>query len=243
MNRNHNQPDRRFFTLVELLVVIAIIAILMTILLPALRKSLDLGKKSACANKMKQLTAATIFYANDYDEYMPRVLGPSPWIFALRPYLGLKESTEPGADLYPEIYECPSHPHVWKFNPADPKILNYTEPSYGGNCHLLIYSFTSGPHPNWVNNPAIGYTKLPKIRRPSEKIIFGESKSKYEGNADRGECLMRDSSDPNRYAQARHLNSGNLSFADGAVKSYRADDLFNMQNSLAQMYIYCYPYE
>jgi len=53
------------FTLVELLVVISIIALLMAILLPALNRAREQGKRSVCLNYQKQLTAAWMMYADD----------------------------------------------------------------------------------------------------------------------------------------------------------------------------------
>jgi prepilin-type N-terminal cleavage/methylation domain-containing protein/prepilin-type processing-associated H-X9-DG protein len=56
------------FTLIELLVVIAIIAILMAILMPALNRAKEQGKRAACLNNLKQLTMAWIMYADDNDD-------------------------------------------------------------------------------------------------------------------------------------------------------------------------------
>jgi len=59
---------QRGFTLVELLVVIAIIALLMAILMPALNRAREQGKRAACLNNCKQLTLAWGLYADDNDD-------------------------------------------------------------------------------------------------------------------------------------------------------------------------------
>jgi prepilin-type N-terminal cleavage/methylation domain-containing protein len=59
------------FTLVELLVVISIIALLMGILLPALSRAREIGKRAVCQNQMKQLAIAWYMYCDDNSEKLP----------------------------------------------------------------------------------------------------------------------------------------------------------------------------
>src|SRR5690348_13951908 len=108
------------FTLVELLVTIAIIAILATLLLPALHRAQESGRLSLCKSNLKQISLGVGMYVQDTG-YYPKFYfvknGPgvtdhiARWDQAIEPYTMSRWTNQ--------LYKCPSYKGVTESNPND----------------------------------------------------------------------------------------------------------------------------
>lgn len=74
------------FTLIELLVVIAIIAVLASLLLPALRSARQRAEVTACKGQLRQFYLALAAYATDYDTWYPPVLQSNQMYFGAKDF-------------------------------------------------------------------------------------------------------------------------------------------------------------
>ena len=90
------------FTLIERLVVIAIIAILASLLFPAIARAKDKGKTTSCASNERQLIMALTMYEQD-QRFYPATWPAPIWYMQLQPYLG-RSATNKGEG----VFVCPS---------------------------------------------------------------------------------------------------------------------------------------
>ncbi len=133
---NLNRRRRQIFTLIELLVVIAIIAILASLLLPALGKARDLAKRSVCASNQKQMLLAVCSYASDSNEYYQPQSG-HPGQYGVLSY-----STAPIWEyVNRRVTECPTMAKAYDTTWIKTAIVcgDTAFPSYGCACHASTF--------------------------------------------------------------------------------------------------------
>jgi len=170
-----------FFTLVELLVVIAIIAILSGLLLPALKKAKDTGKRIACASNQKQIFLAWFSYEQDF-EYRPMALSPSKTIgghvYDLGGYwqrqlvIGGYVKMDKFMDIYGQIANAdypkingPSAVGAYSCPAQEDDGLYWAAAHYGLNTYM-------GDMDPLIDNPR--WENLGMIKYPTNVLLFGD---------------------------------------------------------------------
>ena len=163
---------RKFFTLIELLVVISIIAILASLLLPALQKAKGSAKTLQCANSQKNIGFAVNSYSEDYNGWLPASLDYSnaysvAW-YQLRWYIAPSGSNI-NYDAADRIVKtgCPTYPAG---------IAKYWGFCYSYNAYLGIYN-ASGSQTSLGWYASYPRTKISRIQNPSGKIIASDTKN------------------------------------------------------------------
>ena len=166
LGSRETQP--RKFTLIELLVVIAIIAILASLLLPALKGAREKALQANCQAHMKQVCMAVSMYIDDNDDWVPKEIGTygtTPWIFWPHQLIQYVE--------FWDIFQCPANPYSKGVNEVYWGMNYPLHPTMSLGC--CFWKNTPAP-------PAVPYiTRMRQVQNPHAKFLVGDSNHEAVG--------------------------------------------------------------
>jgi prepilin-type N-terminal cleavage/methylation domain-containing protein/prepilin-type processing-associated H-X9-DG protein len=232
-------PNRRKgFTLIELLVVIAIIAILAAILFPVFARARENARRASCQSNLKQIGLGIMQYTQDYDEILPGEWTGNDnesnntdrwkWMDSVFPYIKSEQ-----------IFVCPSDTenrrYIYNKNLPSGLHVNY------GSYYVNAYYGAGGGGPRWTN--------LSRVQAPATTIWALDGQPRWNGDpqayrmcfnsAGAGDAPMFNYTATPRNgferwggrAVERHLDTTNVLFIDGHVKTMKLDALAKVNTS------------
>ena len=223
---------RHGFTLVELLVVVAIIALLLSILLPALTKAKEAAKRTVCLSGLRQIAMGEMIYTTDNrGEVAPPAgtqqwwsnPGDEPWGVVSGYYGGWYRQRNTFADLLcwsgdlsTKIFRCPTKSWTdveFAKDPEDPLFADRAPQSYGMNCY-----FEEDEPGDLPNHP------IAALERPSDIVLFAPSYSPLQPR-----LQVWDGKDIYAPDVLRHGRDANYSFADAHADMMTFDEMFDRE--------------
>jgi prepilin-type processing-associated H-X9-DG protein/prepilin-type N-terminal cleavage/methylation domain-containing protein len=181
---------KHLFTLIELLLVIAVIAILASLLLPALKRAKDQASRIKCSGNQKQITVANNMYIDDNNGRFPKYC--TVWFTYLIPYIAPECKSE---------YEYRiSHKEKMLFHCPNAT----TEDSWTGNSYY--YSYGRNEHMS-SDEPLVSYPtwfvqKITRVSYPSNAMTLLDA-------------AFPNIYDPTKNLSFRHSTGINICFVDG----------------------------
>jgi type II secretory pathway pseudopilin PulG len=194
-------------TLVELLVVIAMIAILASLLLPALSRARDKARSTQCVNNLRQWGLAFRQYADDHTDFLPRrgqgvqplsqIDRPEDWFNALPPFF----NSQP----YQQLFALNE-----KFKPGSSSTFVCPVATDPGSNHFLPYGMNMNLCP-WI---LAQQTKFAAVVSPAQVVAMADAPGPYASTfpATKPYSVL-----------GRHSARVNILFLTGQVTLFRAD--------------------
>jgi prepilin-type N-terminal cleavage/methylation domain-containing protein len=202
---------KRAFTLIELLVVIAIIAILASMLLPALARAKEAACRIKCTNSLRQFEVSVRMYADDNDGLYPPRTKPR-WPTQLLPYY-----------LTTNLLVCPTDAQRGPPSTQTDPVLSPTITDRANRSYMI--NGWNDYFPNALS--ATNSMRENAIIYPSETLIFGEKKNEstqYFVDLNEGVGNDLDQIEQGCHSaphKTRYAGGSNFASADGSVRYLR----------------------